>query len=400
MALVTVNALSNVIAAEIRFGGAFRCAITSFVRDHAAPGASDVVTAAQAATKPLRAMGGFFAMSLDTFVMMFKPPFAWREYVLQSWFVARVSVLPALMLTMPYSVLLVFTFNILLKEFGASDFSGTGAAIGTVNQIGPIVTVLVVSGAGATAMCADLGARTIRDELDALRVMGINPVQALVVPRVLAATTVALALSATVIIVGLAGAFFFCVFVQNVSAGAFITGMTLLTGAGDVVVSLIEGNTVRAFRGTDRLLQGHLGPRWSRRGGQCGQRDGRVHLHGPVRHQRRRDRRRHPVHDLMSQTIPARAHPRLTRSRDGFVSEWNRIGAQAQFYAKTLAAIPDAVINYRTELWRLIAQMGLGTGALAVVGGTVAIVGFLTMTTGRSLPCRAITSLPQWVSKR
>ena len=170
--------------------------------------------------KPVRAMGGFFAMSLDTFVMMFKPPFAWKEYILQSWFVARVSVLPALMLTMPYSVLLVFTFNILLTEFGASDFSGTGAAIGTVNQIGPIVTVLVVSGAGATAMCADLGARTIRDEIDALRVMGINPIQTLVVPRVLAATTVALALSATVIIMGLTGAFFFCVFVQHVAAGA------------------------------------------------------------------------------------------------------------------------------------------------------------------------------------
>jgi phospholipid/cholesterol/gamma-HCH transport system permease protein len=70
--------------------------------------------------------------------------------------------------------------------------------------------------------------------------MGINPLQALVVPRVLAATTVALALSATVVIVGLAGAFVFCVFVQNVSAGAFITGMTLLTGAGDVVVSLTK----------------------------------------------------------------------------------------------------------------------------------------------------------------
>ncbi|MDT5279427.1 MAG: phospholipid/cholesterol/gamma-HCH transport system permease protein, partial [Mycobacterium sp.] len=161
--------------------------------------------------KPVRALGGFFAMTLDTFVQMVKPPFAWKEYILQSWFVARVSVLPALMLTMPYSVLLVFTFNILLTEFGASDFSGTGAAIGTVNQIGPIVTVLVVSGAGATAMCADLGARTIRDEIDALRVMGINPIQALVVPRVLAATTVALALSATVILVGLSGAFFFCV---------------------------------------------------------------------------------------------------------------------------------------------------------------------------------------------
>lgn len=198
------------------------------------------MTLARVAAKPWSALGGFFAMSLDTFVAMAKPPFAWREYVLQSWFVARVSVVPALMLTMPYSVLLVFTFNILLTEFGAADFSGTGAAVGTVNQIGPIVTVLVVSGAGATAMCADLGARTIRDEIDALRVMGINPIQALVVPRVLAATTVALALSATVILVGLTGAFFFTVYVQHVSPGAFVAGLTLLTGPGDVIVSLVK----------------------------------------------------------------------------------------------------------------------------------------------------------------
>lgn len=198
------------------------------------------MSAADFATKPVKAFGGFIAMSLDTLVGIFKPPFAWREYLLQTWFVARVSVLPALMLTLPYSVLLVFTFNVLLSEFGAADFSGTGAAIGTVNQIGPIVTVLVVSGAGATAMCADLGARTIREELDALRVMGINPIQALIVPRVLAATTVALALSATVILTGLAGAYIFCIYVQHVSAGAFAAGMTLLTGLGDVIVSLTK----------------------------------------------------------------------------------------------------------------------------------------------------------------
>ncbi len=258
-----------------------------------------MVTATAAATKPLRAVGGFFAMSLDTFVLMFRRPFAWREYVIQTWFVARVSVLPALMLTMPYSVLLVFTFNILLNEFGATDFSGTGAAIGTVNQIGPIVTVLVVSGAGATAMCADLGARTIRDELDALRVMGINPIQALVVPRVLAATTVALALSASVIIVGLAGAFIFCVYIQNVSAGAFISGMTLLTGVGDVIVSLMQGNSFRSRGGPDRLLQGRLRRRWSRRSRQRRQRDRGVHLHGAVRDQRDRDRGRYPVHGVV-----------------------------------------------------------------------------------------------------
>jgi phospholipid/cholesterol/gamma-HCH transport system permease protein len=190
--------------------------------------------------KPVRAVGDLFAMALDAMVLIFKPPFAWREYLLQSWFVARVSMLPALMMTLPYSVILTFIFNILLTEIGAGDFSGTGAAIGTVNQIAPIVTVLVVSGAGSTAMCADLGARTIREELDAMRVLGINPIQRLVVPRVLAATTVALALESAVTVVGLTGAFFFTVYVQHVSAGAFVAGLTTLTGLSDVVVSMVK----------------------------------------------------------------------------------------------------------------------------------------------------------------
>jgi phospholipid/cholesterol/gamma-HCH transport system permease protein len=144
------------------------------------------------------------------------------------------------MLSIPFTVLTVFTFNVLLVEFGAADFSGTGASLGTVNQTGPIVTVLVVAGAGATAMCADLGARTIREELDALRVMGINPIQSLVVPRVLAATTVALLLSSLVILVGLAGGFAFSVYFQHVTPGAFVAGMTLITGLTDVVVALIK----------------------------------------------------------------------------------------------------------------------------------------------------------------
>ena len=190
--------------------------------------------------KPLRGLGGFFAMALDTFVCMFRRPFAWREYLLQTWFVARVSLVPTLFLSIPFTVLTVFTFNVLLVEFGAADFSGTGASLGTVNQTGPIVTVLVVAGAGATAMCADLGARTIRDELDALRVMGINPIQALVVPRVLAATVAAVVLSSIVIMVGLIGGFIFSVFVQHVTPGAYAAGLTVLTGIPDVLLAFVK----------------------------------------------------------------------------------------------------------------------------------------------------------------
>jgi phospholipid/cholesterol/gamma-HCH transport system permease protein len=208
------------------------------------------------AVGPFRALGGFFAMALDTLVLTFKPPFAWREYLHQAWFVARVSLAPAMMMTVPYAVLFVFVLNILLIEFGAADLSGTAAALGAVTQIGPAVTVLVISGAGATAMCADLGARTIREELDALRVMGINPIQTLVVPRVLAATTVSLALASTVIMVGLTGAYLFAVFAQHVSAGAFVAGLTTLTGAKDVVIALTKATV---FGGTAGLIACYRG---------------------------------------------------------------------------------------------------------------------------------------------
>jgi phospholipid/cholesterol/gamma-HCH transport system permease protein len=195
---------------------------------------------ASAAAVPVRALGGFFAMTLDALVLTFKPPFAWRELLSQTWFVARVSLLPTILLSIPFTVLATFTINILLVEVGAADFSGSGAALGTVTQTGPIVTVLVVAGAGATAMCADLGARTIREELDALRVLGINPIQALVVPRILAATLVALMLASLVSLVGIVGGFFFAVFFQNVTPGAFAAGLTLLVGVPDVVVMLIK----------------------------------------------------------------------------------------------------------------------------------------------------------------
>jgi phospholipid/cholesterol/gamma-HCH transport system permease protein len=199
-----------------------------------------MLTPAYAATKPVRALGGIFAMSMDTFVTMFRTRFAWREYILQTHFVARVTTLPALVIVIPYGVLLTFTINVLLMEIGAADYAGTGTSIAVVNQIGPVGTVLVISGAAATAICADLGSRAIREELDALRVMGVDPIQSLVVPRVLAVTTVALALGSSVIMVGLVGSFVFSVYVEHVSPGAFVDHLTLLTGVGDVVVSLIK----------------------------------------------------------------------------------------------------------------------------------------------------------------
>jgi len=81
-------------------------------------------------------------------------------------------------------------------------------------------------------------------------------------------------------------------------------------------------------------------------------------------------------------TIARTPFPRIQRLTQGWVSWMTRIGTQAQFYGKTLSSIGTVFVHYKAEMVRLIAQMSMGAGALAVIGGTTVIVGFLTLTTG------------------
>jgi phospholipid/cholesterol/gamma-HCH transport system permease protein len=78
----------------------------------------------------------------------------------------------------------------------------------------------------------------------------------------------------------------------------------------------------------------------------------------------------------------AQRFPRVTKRAQVVLDGWYRMGGQAEFYGKTLVSVGDAVTRYQAELIRLIAAMSLGTGALVMIGGTTAIVGFLTLSTG------------------
>jgi phospholipid/cholesterol/gamma-HCH transport system permease protein len=192
-------------------------------------------------TRPaLRTVGGFARMCVLAGKALFRRPFQWRETILQGWFLMNVAIGPTIAVSVPLCVLLIFLLNVLLAQFGAADISGAGAALGAVTQLGPLTTVLVIAGAGSTAICADLGARTIREEIDAMEVLGIDPIHRLVVPRVVAATIVATLLNGLVITIGLVGGYLFGVYLQNVSGGAYLATLTLITGLPEVVIATIK----------------------------------------------------------------------------------------------------------------------------------------------------------------
>jgi phospholipid/cholesterol/gamma-HCH transport system permease protein len=79
---------------------------------------------------------------------------------------------------------------------------------------------------------------------------------------------------------------------------------------------------------------------------------------------------------------PSTLYPRNRRVMRGCVDGLTRIGLQAEFYGRTVGSVGTAFRLYKREMVRLIAGMSMGTGALAVIGGTTVIVGFLTLSTG------------------
>jgi phospholipid/cholesterol/gamma-HCH transport system permease protein len=84
---------------------------------------------------------------------------------------------------------------------------------------------------------------------------------------------------------------------------------------------------------------------------------------------------------------------RIATLAGSWVGSWRRLGRQTRFYARTLISTWDACARYSTEIARLVAHMSLGSGALAVIGGTIVIVGFLTLSTGALIAVQGYNSL-------
>ncbi|ALI24682.1 MlaE family ABC transporter permease [Mycolicibacterium fortuitum] len=86
-------------------------------------------------------------------------------------------------------------------------------------------------------------------------------------------------------------------------------------------------------------------------------------------------------------------YPRLSRAVRRPGATLSGIGDHVLFYGRALAGMPHAAVHYRKEVVRLIAEISMGAGTLAMIGGTVVIVGFLTLATGGVLAIQGYSSL-------
>jgi len=135
----------------------------------------------------LEETGDIMILTGRTISSALRPPYPYgEELVSQFLFVLRLAWLPLMITTfaLNYGAPGVQAANI-LNLIGGLDRLGGFFVLASVREIGPLITSTVLAGVAGTAITADLGARKIREELDALQVLGVDPVKNLVVPRFL-----------------------------------------------------------------------------------------------------------------------------------------------------------------------------------------------------------------------
>jgi phospholipid/cholesterol/gamma-HCH transport system permease protein len=143
----------------------------------------------------------------------------------------------------------VYVFRLLE---GFDSFAGVAAGKALAIELAPVLTALMLAGRAGSGIATEIGTMRISEQIDALESMAVNPIQFLVLPRIVAGLLVAPILSLIFFVVGMAGAFFVAVVIQGVDQGQFIANTKNLMRGMDVVQGLIKS----AFFGVTIVLIG------------------------------------------------------------------------------------------------------------------------------------------------
>lgn len=185
--------------------------------------------------------GGLATMMFAILRWTFRPPFRVQNLFAQLDFVGVGSI---------FIVTLTGTFSGMVfaqqsgrafEMFGAESLVGPTVALTITRELAPVFTSLMVTMRAGSAMCTELGTMRVTEQVDALETMAVNPIQYLLVPRVLAGLIMVPMLTILFDMAGLVGGFFVSVTVKGMSAGTWLTRTAQWLDVEDIMEGVIKG---------------------------------------------------------------------------------------------------------------------------------------------------------------
>ncbi len=189
---------------------------------------------------PFVEIGALFKMLSEAIFWGIRPPYRGRLLIEAMEFVGVGSVflvsLTALFVGGVLALQLVDGF----RDFGAENQTGAVIGLALAREIGPVFTALMVTSRAGSAMTTELGSMRVTNQIDALVSMAVNPVQFLVVPRLVAGFVMVPVLTILFDVVGVFGAFCVAVFLMGLDPGVFMDRLQWLVDWDDVSQGLTK----------------------------------------------------------------------------------------------------------------------------------------------------------------
>jgi phospholipid/cholesterol/gamma-HCH transport system permease protein len=195
----------------------------------------------------LEQVAGMMLLTGKAAVATFTPPYSWKEeFVEEAFLILRRCFVPMAIATT------AFAFGApgmqasnLTQIFGTVDREGAFFVMASVRELAGWITGMVVAGVGGTAIAADLGARKVREELDAMQVLGLDPVRQIVTPRFLALGIMTPLINLLAVVFGIVGGWIATVAVWGETSagylGTFTSNFTLPDLLGAVLKTTAFG---------------------------------------------------------------------------------------------------------------------------------------------------------------
>jgi phospholipid/cholesterol/gamma-HCH transport system permease protein len=189
---------------------------------------------------PLVTIGEIFRLGFRVFGMAIRQPYGyWADTRDQCYSILKLCWFPMAVATFGFGFGAPgLSGGAIFHIFGIPSRLGSFFVFASIREFAPFIDGMVVAGVVGTAVTADLGARKIREELDAMEVLGVDPVRSLVIPRVLAITFMTAIFDIMALIMGLVSGYLAAGPVFGANLPAYIASMYDLLNLPDVIASL------------------------------------------------------------------------------------------------------------------------------------------------------------------
>ncbi len=185
-------------------------------------------------------MGKMFLFFLEVLKWTFIPPFKFKNLIKQMEFIGVNSLFVVILTGVFSGMVLALESYYAFHMFRAESLVGATVALSLTRELGPVLGALMVTARAGSAMAAELGTMKVTEQIDAMEVMAVNPIQYLIVPRVIAGIIVMPLLTIIVDLIGVIGGYFIGVKVLNINEGLFLAKIYQFVDTGDLYNGLIK----------------------------------------------------------------------------------------------------------------------------------------------------------------